>query len=101
MRSSSVFSHLLFLSLGVGAGAFVGVLYAPDKGRNSRGRLTFRLSKYRDRLGELIQMLDSRREAPINTARHEGQRLIEDTRDRAEQLLFDVESLIGQIKSVR
>lgn len=94
-------SYLLLFVFGAGVGSCLGVMYAPDKGRNSRDRLTFRLSKYRDRVGELIQLLDSRRDIPVNVARHEGQRLIDDTRDKAEQLLGDVESLIGQIKSGR
>ena len=100
MRYNGI-KYLLFFLIGSCAGLATGVLYAPDKGQNTRDRLTFRLSKYRDRLGELIQQLEAQKDIPINSARSEGQRLIEDTRDKAEELLNDVESLIGQIKSGR
>ncbi len=85
------------ITLSATAGMLGGILYAPDKGRNTRGRVNYRLMTYRDRLSELVQQLAEQDKAPANSARDEGQRLIRDTKEQAEQLLHDVESLIGQI----
>jgi gas vesicle protein len=73
-------------------------LYAPDKGRNTRDRLTYQLDKYRDRLKELIDELVEGRDSPANNARNEGQKVINDAREKAERLLGDVEHLMGQIR---
>lgn len=90
-------STLLFFVIGVTAGATLGILYAPDKGRNTRDMLSFRLAKYRAWLQEL---LDERGGAlsQENEARNEGKRVINDAKEKAESLLRDVEELMGQIK---
>jgi gas vesicle protein len=88
---------LVFLT-GAATGAFVGILYAPEKGESTRDRLNYQLSKYRDRLRELIDELMAERHEPVNTAKSEGQRVINDAKLKAERLLGDVEELIGQIK---
>lgn len=88
---------LVFLT-GAATGAFVGILYAPEKGESTRDRLNYQLGRYRDRLRELIDELMQERHEPINTAKFEGQRVINDAKLKAERLLGDVEELIGQIK---
>jgi len=83
---------------GAALGASFGILYAPDKGKNTRDRLTYQLDKYRDRLKELIDELMAGKDAPANNAKDEGQRVINDARVKAERLLGDVEQLMGQIR---
>jgi gas vesicle protein len=84
---------------GVAAGAAIGMLYAPDKGREIRDRLSFRLDKYRDMLLALTEEMVSTREEAPSAAQSEGQKVIKEAKDKAEKLLGDVNSLMNQINS--
>jgi gas vesicle protein len=84
---------------GVAAGTAIGMLYAPDKGRETRDRLSFRLDKYREMLLALTEDLLTRQEEIPTAAQSEGQKVIKDAKDKAEKLLSDVNSLMNQINS--
>lgn len=95
---NKIASNLLIFVTAATAGTLFGVLYAPDKGSNTRDRLTFRLDKFKDRLEDLLDELVKGKDMPDSEARSEGQKVISDAREKAEKLLDDVEDLIGQIK---
>ncbi len=97
--SNKVTTTLLAFLSGVATGAAFGVLYAPDKGRETRDRLSYQLDKYRDMLKDLTDILRADRETPQSAARSEGQRVIQDAKDKAEKLLGDVDLLINEINS--
>jgi len=96
--STSTRTLLAFVT-GVATGAALGILYAPDKGVNTRDRLSYRLGKYRDQLQNLIADLVTQADLPESLAKTEGKRVVDDAREKAERLLSDVEALMGQIKS--
>jgi len=90
-------SLIAFLT-GCITGAAMGILYAPDKGEVLRTQLTYRLSKYREKLQEVIADLVDKKDQPDSMARTEGERVVNDAREKAEKLLEDVDRLMAQIK---
>ncbi|GAB4011169.1 hypothetical protein GCM10028808_23980 [Spirosoma migulaei] len=95
---SRIGRDLTFLLTGIAAGSLFGLLYAPDKGKITRDRLSFRLSKYREQINLLLEDLGSSNDQPENSSKNEGQRVVNDAREKAERLLEDVDRLMAQIK---
>jgi gas vesicle protein len=90
---------LLAFLAGAVTGAILGILYAPDKGINTRQKLSYQLEKYRNILQNLLNDLIDGKETPLTTeARSQGQRVVDDAREKAERLLEDVDELLGKIK---
>lgn len=91
-------SLLVFIS-GLIAGSLAGIMFAPDTGMNTRDRVTFRLERYKKRLEELLSdLVRSKEQLPESVAKTDGERVINDAREKAKQLLDDVDNLLGQIK---
>lgn len=89
---------LLFFT-GTLAGMTVGFLYAPDAGINTRDRVTFRLEKYRFKLEDLINdLVRTKNTLPESVAKSDGEKVINEAKEKAKQLLDDVENLLEQIK---
>lgn len=91
-------THLFFFSLGSAAGFVTGIMLAPEEGQTTRDKASFRLSKLREQLRQLINDLVEQEKDPMSTAKTEGQKVIRQTKEQAEKLLTDVDTLIGQIK---
>ena len=92
--SNSLFSFLL----GATTGAVLGILFAPDKGTNTRDRLTYRLDKYKVTLEEFLRENAKGKHENVSAAKSKGQKVIDDAKERAEQLLADVDDLIEHMK---
>lgn len=97
MSKNSSNSFLAFL-IGALTGAFLGVLFAPEKGVHTRDKLSYRLDKYKLKLEELIDELIKGKGMVHSEAREEGEKIISDAKEKAERLLDDVNGLLDQIQ---
>jgi len=92
---ASVFGFLV----GGAAGVTLGLLLAPDEGRQLRRRAAYLLDRWAGDLSTLVDRLDG---AGVSSdARARADALVADARQQAEDLLSEADALISQARSGR
>ena len=94
-KSGNSFFAFLF---GLITGGVIGILFAPDKGINTRDRLSFQLDKIKKQMEDFLENLTNNKEMFANDAKDKGEQMVKDAKDKAEGLLDEVNGLIDQIK---
>lgn len=89
---------LIGLLTGITAGSVFALLYAPDTGKNTRGRISYRLNFYIDELKSLIEQLKDEQEKIKSQAKEDSDKVIEDAKMRADGLIKEAESLLDNIE---
>lgn len=79
-------------------GSAVAILYAPDKGSNTRGRLSYQLSKYIDDINRLIKKLQDEKNKFSSDAKQKGDDVVTDAKKRADDLIKEAEALLENIE---
>lgn len=88
--------------IGFLTGAVVGttaaLLYAPDLGSNTRGKLSYRFSSYGDEINRLIQRLKAEKEKFSSDAKQKSVDVVSDAKKRADDLIKEAEALLDNIE---
>jgi len=92
-------SGLLAFVAGSLLGAAFGILYAPEKGKNTRDKLNYQLDKFAEKLQVIIEDLMQGKMEVTNEAKSEGEKLINDAIKEAEKLKNEVDALRNRIST--
>lgn len=84
------------LLTGAVLGSATAILLAPDKGSNTRSKVSYRIQTYVDELRSLIDEL-SDQNYTISDAKRQGDEVVEDAKLKAEGLLREAEDLLSNI----
>jgi gas vesicle protein len=90
---------LITFAVGVATGAVLGILFAPDSGKNTRDKLSYRLDKLQEKIKETIQDLMKQQEEAISSAKVESQKVVTDAISQAEKLMEEVEAIRKQVST--
>ena len=91
-------SFIAGLISGALAGTVLALLYAPDTGKNTRDRLSYRLSNYKDELNELIDQLREEKRHLVSEAKDKGDKVVQEAKQKADDLIKEAEGLLSTIE---
>lgn len=94
--SSRATTFYIGLFSGLAIGAVTALLTAPDSGKNTRDKISYRMSHYVDELTELLEKL-RKEKATISDAKQKGQLVVEEAQQRANDLKKEVDALLSKV----
>jgi gas vesicle protein len=97
--SNKTTTTIIAFMAGAAVGAAVGVLFAPEEGKSTRDKLSYQLSRYREKITDMLQKLRNDANNGLNEAKEEGQKVITDVTREAEEMLNTIDDLMSQIKN--
>lgn len=99
--SKNTTNTLLAFAAGMATGAVLGILFAPEDGKTTRDKLSYQLSRYREKLMDLLKNLRSDADGGLNVAKEESKKVITEVTTQAEEMLSEIDNLMNQIKQAR
>lgn len=87
----------LGLVTGAALGSIIALLYAPDKGHNTRDKVSYKLKTYLDELNLLVARLRQEKLDLVSEARDRGTAVVEEAQQKAEDLIQEAEELLKSI----
>ncbi|MCC5943171.1 MAG: YtxH domain-containing protein [Balneolaceae bacterium] len=86
---------------GAAIGTAAALLYAPDSGSNTRGKLSYRVSSYGDEINNLIKKLKAEKEKFTSDAKQKSDDVVTDAKKRADDLIKEAEALLDNIEKTK
>lgn len=84
----------LGLLIGAVAGSVVSLLYAPEKGKVVRKRLSYRVSTYAGEVNAMVDKLRKEREKLVSEAKDRGDKVVNEAQSKAQSLIREAETLL-------
>lgn len=100
-RSRSARAAVLGALAGTAAGFAIGLLLAPDEGRQLRRRMAYLLDRWADDLSGVVRRLDDDNSPATSIARSKADALVADARVQAKALLSEADALIDEARQRR
>jgi gas vesicle protein len=91
----------LGLLTGAALGSVIALLYAPDKGENTRDKVSFRLRSYLDELNVLTTRIREEKKDLVSEAKQRGSEVVLEAQQRAEDLINEAEELLRSINQAK
>ncbi len=98
-KGTSISTVLISLLAGAAIGAALGILYAPDSGKNTRDKLAFQIDKLREKLQQMLKDLVNNDNLESNQAKADGERVVSETVLHVEKLISEVDALQNKLKA--
>ena len=100
-RSRSVRAAFVGTLVGAAGGFSLGLLLAPDEGRQLRRRVAYLLDRWADDLSGVVRRLDDDDSPAASVARTKADALVADARVQAQALLSEADALIDAARKRR
>ena len=98
IMSKNSINSFISLLVGLMLGGILGILFAPDKGNNTRDRLSFRLDRYKRKLENLIDDIIDEKDNTNSEAKINSEKVVNKVTSKAEKFLNDVDGILSKIK---
>lgn len=99
-RNNIVKTTLGGLFVGGAVGFAMGILLAPDEGREMRQRVSYLLDRWGKQVADLVDDLGSG-DLENSEARQSAEAVISDAREKAQEILSEAEAIMSEAKSKR
>ncbi len=91
----------LGLLTGAALGSIIALLYAPDKGGNTRDKVSYKLRSYLDELNIIASRIREEKKDMMSEAKQRGSEVVLEAQQRAEDLINEAEDLLRSINQAK